>query len=122
MKRTLEICGLALLLAVLASAADLTGTWKGAFEFNGNSVPLTFNLKHSGDTVTGTIEGLPTPNAKIEEGKVAGDALTFSVNIEYEGNPVKLVYKGKIAQDEIQFQFGTEDGAWGTEMTAKRST
>jgi hypothetical protein len=35
--------------------------------------------------------------------------------------PVKLVYKGKVAGDEIKFEFGTEDGAWGTQFTAKKA-
>ena len=122
MKRTLALTGLVVLLAALLSAADVTGIWKGAFDYNGNSVPVTFNLKSSGDAVTGTIDGLPTPNAEIKEGKLQGQDMSFWITIEYQGQNIKLVYKGKLSGDEIKFTFGTEDGSWGTEVTAKRSS
>ncbi len=122
MKRALTLTALLVALSGLLCAADVTGTWKGAFDYNGNSVPLTFNFKSSGDAVTGTVDGLPTPSAEIKDGKLQGEGLTFWITIEYQGQPVKLVYKGKLSGDQIQFAFGTEDGAWGTEMTAKRST
>jgi hypothetical protein len=109
------------MLVGLASAADVSGQWKGAFDFNGQPVPLTFDMKQTEATVTGTIAGLPTPNVPIKDGKLEGDNLTFWVGIEYQGNPVKLVVKGKLAGEEIKFSIGTEDGAWSTELTAKKS-
>jgi len=122
MKRALSLAGLLVFLAAFVSAGDVTGTWKGAFDFNGDSIPLTFNLKTSGGALTGTVEGLPTSPTDINDGKLDGDAISFWLTTDYEGNPVKLVYKGKVAGDEIQFTFGTEDGSWGTDMTAKRSS
>jgi hypothetical protein len=122
MKRAFTAIALLVMLATLLSAADVTGTWKGAFDYNGNSIALTFNLKSSGDTVTGTIDGLPSSAAKIEDGKLQGEDLSFWITIDYQGQPLKLVYKGKVSSDQIQFSFGTEDGSWGTEVTAKRST
>ena len=121
MKRALVLAGLLLLGTALLSAADITGVWKGSFDFNGNSVPLTFNLKSADAAVTGTIDGLPSPAAKIEDGKLQGEALSFWITIDYQGSPVKLVYKGKVTGDEIHFTFGTEDGSWGTELVAKKS-
>ena len=40
---------------------------------------------------------------------------------EYQGNPIKLVYRGKVSSDEINFEFGTEDGSWGTPVVAKKA-
>jgi len=122
MKRALTLVGLLGVCAALLLAADVTGTWKGSFEYNGNAVPITFNLKSTGDAVTGTIDGLPTPAAEIKDVKIQGEAVTFWITIDYQGSPIKLVYKGKLSGDQIQFQFGTEDGSWGTEVTAKKST
>ncbi len=122
MKRLLTLASFLCLTAAWLLATDVSGTWKGAFDYNGNSVPLTFNLKSSGGAVTGTIDGLPTPAAKIQDGKVEGEAVSFWINIDYEGQTIKLVYKGKVSADQIQFSFGTADGSWGTEVTAKRST
>lgn len=101
-------------------AADVTGTWKGSFDFQESSIPLTFNLTSSGGTVTGTVEGLPTNPAEIHDGKVDGDTVTFSVDTDYQGETYKLVYTGKAKGDQIDFTFGTDDGSWGTTMTATR--
>ena len=122
MKAVLGLMGLvvALLASPSANAADVNGTWKGAFDFNGNSVPLALNLKVAGAEVTGTVEGLPTTPAEIHEGKIEGENVTFWVNSDYQGTTYKLVYKGKIAADHIDFELGTEDGSWGTTMTVKK--
>ena len=109
-----------ILLAGVASAADLTGTWKGAFNFQEQAVPLTLELKGA-STVTGNIAGFPSGVTEIKEGKLEGDTLSFWVMIEYEGSPVKLVFKGKAAGGEIKFDFGTADGSWGTQFTAKKA-
>ena len=112
------------LTAVVLVAADAAGTWKGSFDLNGTTNSLTFNLKASGPDVSGTIDidGVPTKPAEIKEGKVDGDSITFWSMTEYEGNPIKLVYKGKIAGDQISFTMGTEDGSWSTDLVAKRGT
>ena len=120
MKRNFVLMGLLVLaLAAVASAADVTGQWKGAFTFQDQSVPLTVDLKGS-SAVTGTVTGLPSGVAEIKDGKLEGDNLSFYIMTEYQGSPIKLVYKGKVAGDEIKFSFGTEDGSWGTEFTAKK--
>jgi len=99
----------------------MSGTWKGAFDFQGSTVPVTINLKIDGAKVTGTVEGLPTTPAEIHEGAVNGDTVTFWVNTDYEGQTYKLVYKGKIASEQISFDFGTEDGSWSAPLTVKKS-
>lgn len=121
----------ATLTAKSASQPAVTGTWKGAFDFNGSSVPLIFHLTAAaapvtgttatGTVVSGTVEGLPTTPAEIHDGRLEGSVLTFSVTTDYQGSPVKLIYKGKVTADAINFTFGTDDGSWGTEMTATKS-
>jgi hypothetical protein len=77
-------------------------------------------LTVAGTAVTGTVEGLPTTPADIHDGKVDGNTVTFSVTTDYQGSPVKLVYTGKVTAKGIDFTFGTEDGSWGTELTATK--
>jgi hypothetical protein len=117
----LRIAGLLAFLAVVpnASAADLSGTWKGSFDFQGASIPLTFHLTAANGTVTGTVDGLPTTPAEIHDGKLDGDEVSFWISTDYEGNSYKLVYKGKITTGQIEFSFGTEDGGWGATLIAK---
>jgi hypothetical protein len=123
MLNALRIVGLLSFLAIMpaANAADVSGTWKGSFDFQGTNVPVTFHLTSTGDVVTGNIEGLPTTPAEIHDGKIDGDVVTFWINSDYEGNTYKLVYKGTISADGIKFSFGTEDGSWGTELTATKA-
>jgi hypothetical protein len=104
--------------AALPAGPDATGTWKGSFDFQGTDVPLSFHLKAAAGVLTGTVEGLPSGTAEVHEGKVDGDAISFSILTDYQGTPVKLLYKGKVTATAIKFTFGTEDGSWGTELTA----
>jgi hypothetical protein len=101
-------------------AADITGVWKGTFNFNDQDVPTTLNLKVAGADVTGTVEGLPTSPVDIHDGKVVGDLISFWVNTDYQGETYKLVFKGQVKGEQIDFAFGTEDGSWGTSLSVKR--
>ena len=126
MRRLLSFAIFAGILTILPSAkgADLTGTWKGAFDFQGKSVPLTFHLTEAGEAVTGSVEGLPTTPADIHEGRIEGDKLTFWANTDYQGQTYKLVFTGQVAgaTDEISFTLGTDDGSWSAGLTALKST
>lgn len=118
----LAIMAVVLGMAVAAHAADVSGTWKGSFDFDGNSVPITLNLRASGAAVTGTVEGLPSGPAEIHDGKINGEALNFWVNTDYQGATYKIVYQGKVTAESINFSFGTEDGSWGAELQVKRES
>jgi hypothetical protein len=124
MKRLFWVVGLAAMLATIpaARAADATGTWKGSVDVNGGNMPLVFHLKVAGGVLTGTVEGMPTTPAQIQDGKADADGITFSVTTNYQGQPYKLICKGKIspAGDEIAFSLGTDDGSWSSQMTAER--
>ena len=85
-----------------ALAADPTGTWKWSTSSPNGEIPTTLKLQS-------------------KDGKLEGDNITFWITIDYQGSPLKLVYKGKVAGDEIKFDFGTEDGSWGTQFTAKKA-
>jgi hypothetical protein len=123
MKYALRFAALIAFLVLLpnANAKDATGTWKGAFDFQGTSVPLVFHLSSAAGVVTGTIEGLPVTPTEIHEGKSDGDTVTFWINTDYEGTTYKIVFKGKLGDGEIDFSFGTEDGSWGADLVAKNS-
>jgi len=108
--------------AVKPIAPDVTGTWKGAFDLQGTSMLLSFHFKVVGSGVTGTVEGLPTGPVEIHDGKVDGNTITFWLNADYQGQTYKVVYTGKISEEQIEFNFGTDDGSWSTALTAKKSS
>lgn len=115
------LCGFALaaLFVVAAAAADVTGKWQAEFTTpNGQTRVTTFNFKVDGTKLTGTVGGQQGGDAEITDGKVSGADISFSVTRNFGGNEVKLLYKGKVADKEIQFsvQFGDRE----FQMTAKR--
>ena len=103
-----------LLLAVSSFAADISGKWKGAVEGPDGSMDLTFNFKVDGAKVSGTVSS-PMGDMDITEGKIEGDALTFTV----AHDDFKIVHKGKISGDEIKLK--AEIGDHVMEMTLKRA-
>src|SRR5256885_228870 len=109
MKRARFLILLMALLASALNAADVNGKWKGAMQQGDRE--LTFEFKTEGDKLTGSVTGLIDKALEIKDGKVQGDMISFWVMSEYQGQPVKLVYKGQASASEIRFSMGTEDGA-----------
>ena len=110
------------MLAAVAWAADITGTWKGDLQGGDTSRTLVFHFKAESEKLTGTVAGLLSRELTIENGKIEGNTVSFSVMSEWQGSPVKLVYKGQVSGDEIRFTMGTEGGEWSTDVTAKKQS
>jgi hypothetical protein len=120
MKRIPTLAGFLLVLATLLYSADATGNWKGSIDVGGESHELTFDLKASGDTLTGTLSGVAVQASEIKDGKVEGATVSFWAMAEYQGQPIKLVFKGQVLESEIHFNMGLEDGIWGTDVVVKK--
>jgi hypothetical protein len=108
-------------LIFTASAADVTGTWKAAIETPNGPFETTFHFKADGAKLTGSTSNRFQQDAPISEGKIDGDQISFVVVGTFQGNEIRVNYKGKLAGDEIKltFEVAGRDGA--LEMTAKRS-
>lgn len=116
--RKLSILFLFVFLATVVLAADVTGTWTSTFESGIGEQTYTFTFKLEGETLTGTAKS-QVAETKITEGVVKGDDISFVEPLDFEGNSIRIEYKGKISGDEIKLtrkvgEFGTE------ELTAKR--
>jgi hypothetical protein len=122
MKISAFLRGVALFGLVCATvwATDVSGKWIGEFTTpDGQTRQNTFNFEVSGETLTGTVAST-RGESKIEEGKVVGDDISFSVIRNFGGNDMKFVYKGKVAGDEIKFTVTVGDGDRTFEIIAKR--
>lgn len=116
------LAGIMLVASVIALAADINGKWVAQVPGrNGQTRETTFNFKVEGNKVSGTVSGMQGDQA-ISDGTISGDDLSFKVVVNFNGNEMKLVYKGKVAGDEIKFT-RTREGADqpGQEFTAKRA-
>jgi hypothetical protein len=120
MKRMPILAGLLLLLASLLYGADATGKWKGPLEAPDGNHDLTFDLKASGGALTGTFSGAAAQASEIKDGKVEGDTVSFWAMAEYQGQAIKLVFKGQVLESEIHFTMGLDDGSWSTDLIVKK--
>jgi len=122
--RKLMITGFLLgLLALTALAADITGKWTAEVPGRGGQTrETTFTFKVDGNALTGTVSGF-RGEMPISDGKIEGDQISFTQTLEFNGNSIKLVYKGTVSGDEIKFTRTREGGEGRTqEFTAKRAS
>ena len=81
--------------------ADLTGTWKGTVEFQGNKLDITYKFKVDGDKLTGSVSS-QFGEMEIQNGKVSGN--DFSYSVDYGQGPRES--KGKYYGDSIAITSG----------------
>ncbi|MGA2740321.1 MAG: hypothetical protein ABSG65_23135 [Bryobacteraceae bacterium] len=108
------------LFALTASAADISGNWKGTAETANGTVERTFVFKVDGHKLTGETTSNMFGKSTIEDGKVDGDDVSFSVTVNIQGTEGKVNYKGKVAGDTIKFEIEVQAIGQTLEMTAKR--
>ena len=81
------------------------------------------------------IVGVGQEDAEISDGKIDGDQVSFTQTMEFNGNSMKILYKGTVSGDQINFTRTREGGGGGeaqgrkgggrggpTEFTAKRAS
>jgi hypothetical protein len=103
MRKLLPIALLGM-LGIAAWAADATGKWTAQVPGRGgNTTEQTFTLKAEGTKLTGTLAGGQGGDVQITDGKVNGDDISFVVMRNFNGNDIKLVFKGKVSASEIKF-------------------
>lgn len=95
---------MALVLAAFAFAADVTGTWTATFDTQVGVQEYTYVLKQEGTKLTGVAKSkFAQAETEIAEGAVNGDEISFVENLNFQGMPLRIVYKGKVSGDTIQF-------------------
>jgi hypothetical protein len=114
--RIAVVTAFALVLSSLAMAADISGKWTGTMD---NGGPASFTLKLDGKTVTGTMVGADGKDYPISEGKLADDNISFTVNSEWQGQPVKLLVTGKVSGDQMQVHIAADNGYWSANAALK---
>jgi hypothetical protein len=117
MKRMLFVMAM---WASIAWAADISGTWKGTAETSNGTIERTFVFKVDGNKLSGETESNMFGKSTIEDGKIDGDSISFTITVKVQGNEGKANYTGKVDGDQIKFK--VEIPAYGqtVEYTAKR--
>jgi hypothetical protein len=100
-----------------ALAADASGTWKGEMSQGGN---ITFTVNAKGESLTGAWIGTTGKECPIKDGKLKGDAISFAVVDEWQGQPITLLVKGTVSGNEMRLQIDADNGSWGTSAVVKK--
>jgi hypothetical protein len=108
LRRLILVFGLILTVSIVALAADFAGTWTAAIETQVGVQNYTYTFKVDGEKLTGKTKS-QFGESEITEGVIKGDDITFVENLNYEGMPLRIVYKGKISGDEIKFTRNVAD-------------
>jgi len=98
-----------------AKAAAASGNWNTALILgDGNRIEGTLKLKQDGDKLTGTTVRNEN-ETEIQDGKIAGDEITFKVIRDRDGRKVTAKYKGKITGDTVKGKVESDwSGDWQT--------
>lgn len=104
-------------LAMLLSAADLTGKWDAKVETPAGSGNPTFTFKQTGETLTGTYSGQLGESPLT--GTVKGNEISFSFEVAPQGDKLKVLYTGKVQADgklagKLEIP-GLAEGTWTAE-------
>ena len=91
-----------LLLSGFAFAADIDGKWAGPI--TGMDMTVEFTFKAAGNTLTGShiVNGTTTA---IKDGKIEGNNVSFTVNLDMGGQETKIVHKGVVSADQIKMTY-----------------
>lgn len=110
-------------LGCAAFAADLNGKWTATVQGRGGqSREVTYIFKVEGSKLTGTTTGMGGNTIDLQDGKVDGDNIEFKTKVEFNGNSMVMLYKGKVEAGEIKFTQTREGGEMPPrEFVAKRA-
>jgi hypothetical protein len=116
------IAAMAILLAMTAAAADVAGKWVGNMPTrDGQTRETTFELKASGDKLSGTMSG-PQGAIDIQDGKISGGDISFKVSFDAGGNTIVILFTGTVSGGEIKFTRKREGADQSQQFTAKKAS
>ena len=103
-----------------AQKIDITGKWTASFDTQIGQQHYTYDFVVKDGVLTGKAKS-NLGEAKIPEGKVEGDKVTFVELLDLEGMEIRIDYSGTITSaDEIKFTRKVGDVAT-EELVAKRA-
>jgi hypothetical protein len=121
MKTTLLALLALLSISFVAAAADASGKWTAEMPGrNGNTQTSTFNLKASGAKLEGSVTN-QRGDTPITDGKVDGDNISFTQVMNFNGNEMKIMYKGVVKGETIEMTREVEGRGGPTTFTAKKA-
>ncbi len=97
--RTIYVMLLVALLAITATAADVSGAWKGTLETPMGTMNLVLTLKTDGPTPSGTMNFMDN-DSKLEKLVINDNKISFEINMEFG----TMAYAGTIDGDTMNLK------------------
>ena len=123
MFRSMVAAVLVAAFAVVAGAADVSGTWTAEFDSQIGVQKYVYTFKVEGEKLTGEAVaermGQKEGPVALKDGSVKGDRIAFTEPLSFQGQELAITYTGTIAGDEIKFTRKVGDFAT-EELVAKR--
>lgn len=96
-RKTLALALALVSTLVLAYAVNVDGTWSGELHTReGGAFQVTLTLKAQVDKLTGTYGQGAMEDVNIENGRLSGDTVTFSITRQVRDQQIKISYTGKV--------------------------
>jgi len=98
--------GLIALLTFAAYAADISGQWRAEFDTQIGTQKYIFTFRPDGDKLAGTAAAEVNGQKRetdLKEGKISGDSVSFVEMLTFQGNEVRIQYRGIVGTNEIAF-------------------
>jgi len=96
------------------STTDITGSWVLSFSSSQGSVNLPVQIRQEGTTLHGSSAAIMGFNTDFDGGRVEGDAFSFDVYVEVDGNWYPLGFSGRLEGAELTGQVNVPDGTRST--------
>lgn len=102
-----------LTFSAIAFAATIDGAWTATFDTPIGEQHYTYTFKADGEKLTGTAKN-DRGETPIEQGLIKGNDISFTENLDFQGQKLSIKYSGKLNGDEIKFtrqvgDFGSEE-------------
>jgi hypothetical protein len=115
----MRIAVLVMLFSATAFTAGAAGVWELTYTTStGQTRQATLTLQVEGDKVSGSLEG-SLGSAKIEEGQVSGDDISFTLVRQGSSDLITVTYTGKIEGGTMKLKMQYRDRE-PIEITGKR--
>ena len=97
-----------LTFSAAALAASIDGVWTATFNTQIGEQHYTYTFKADGEKLTGTAK-CDFGETTIEDGVIKGNDISFTENLDFQGQKLNIKYTGKVNGDEIKLtrQVGT---------------
>ena len=101
-RRLALVVTLCVVVFVPLRAADVDGKWSGSIDTPMGAIPIEFNFKADGATLTGSMGGPDGGQIPIKNGKIDGNKISFNVSVDFGGMTLDFVYTGSLSGDTLQ--------------------